>query len=262
MQENRQARAPRQNDTSVRGCSATEGDRSKVSSGETLRSPTYACAPRAWPSTLRTMSAEHPKVHKLEVGGVLGMSGVVSSLTVLPQHARRWYEDAVAEVSSTSDNRDSRRREIVFAVSGADSYLFEWVRDNIGEWQRLHGPTEFGTWGMFFLLFPERDMRAINQRWTEVAKDLHQYGYIPLRPDFGGPHGEEWKTLLAWRSGLIHGKVSRPDAANLEPEQLAVPARDELRECKPGWAVQIATERIRRLHVAAGTDPPDWLVNV
>ena len=122
--------------------------------------------------------------------------------------------------------------------------------------------TEFGTWGMFFLLFPERDMRAINQRWTEVAKDLHQFGYIPRRPDFGGPHGEKWKTLLAWRSGLIHGKVSRPDAANLEPEQLAVPTRDELRECKPGWAVRIATERIRRLHVAAGTDPPDWLVNV
>ena len=53
------------------------------------------------------------------------------------------------------------------------------------------GQLSFGTWGMFFCLFPEREMRAINQRWTEVAKDLHQFGYIPQRPDFGGPHQDD-----------------------------------------------------------------------
>ena len=43
--------------------------------------------------------------------------------------ARDWFDDAFNE-TRVSDHR-SRRREILFSVCFAESYLFEWVRDEV-----------------------------------------------------------------------------------------------------------------------------------
>ena len=42
--------------------------------------------------------------------------------------ARAWFSDALEEAGVVNDS-DARRREIVFAVCFAESYLLEWVRD-------------------------------------------------------------------------------------------------------------------------------------
>jgi hypothetical protein len=44
--------------------------------------------------------------------------------------APEWFEDALRE-AKTSNDHNARRREIVFAVSCAESYLVEWVRDEV-----------------------------------------------------------------------------------------------------------------------------------
>lgn len=44
--------------------------------------------------------------------------------------APEWFRDAVSEVRSGGDYH-SNRREILFAVCCAESFLFEWVRDDI-----------------------------------------------------------------------------------------------------------------------------------
>ena len=44
--------------------------------------------------------------------------------------ARAWFEDALRE-ANTGAGPNARRREIVFAVACAESYLLEWVRVNV-----------------------------------------------------------------------------------------------------------------------------------
>lgn len=41
-----------------------------------------------------------------------------------------WYQDAWAEAKNTGDTQ-FRRREILFSLAAAESYLLEWVRDEV-----------------------------------------------------------------------------------------------------------------------------------
>ncbi len=38
-----------------------------------------------------------------------------------------------------------------------------------------------------------------------------------------------------------------------------MPSKSELDALEGGWAIRVVIERVRRLHVAVGTDPPGWL---
>lgn len=184
------------------------------------------------------------------------MSG---SLTLLRHYAQQRFADAcVQAVSTESDARQPRRREILFAVCFADSYLYEWVRDHLDAWMKQQGrPGD--QWDEFFDLFPPADRRGVTERWREIPRSLADRGLIPGAPDLGGTHGEEWKRLVAFRDGVVHGKLSRPDRSSAPPEELAVPTAEQLRTLPPGWAVRVVVERVRLLHLAAGTQPPAWL---
>jgi len=53
--------------------------------------------------------------------------------------AQSWFADALRE-TKTGGDAHARRREIVFAVCFAETYLFEWVRDEVvrGDVQKLN----------------------------------------------------------------------------------------------------------------------------
>ncbi len=169
------------------------------------------------------------------VGGTLTVRGFVH-FTFAP----KWFEDALTEARRPS-SLDTKRREIVFAACCVESHLLEWCLGILVK----AGPVE-----RLLEFFPADDRRSVQDRWKEVTKKLHSDGLIPDRPDFGGPHGKEWTRLFEFRNALVHANVSRPDD----------PDPHELDEMKPGWAVRIVIERIRRLHTAAKTDPPAWLI--
>jgi len=78
------------------------------------------------------------------------------------------------------------------------------------------------------------------------------------KPDFGGPHGEEWKRLLPYRNGLVHAKASRPAT---DTDRNAIHDKKVLDELETGWATRVVVERVRRLHSATKTDPPSWIVD-
>src|SRR5437763_1505475 len=61
--------------------------------------------------------------------------------------APEWFEDALHE-ARTGQEHHARRREIVFAVCFAESYLLEWVRDEVlkGDFPRLNRYFVPGTW--------------------------------------------------------------------------------------------------------------------
>jgi hypothetical protein len=70
-----------------------------------------------------------------------------------------------------------------------------------------------------------------------------------------------WQRLLTLRNGLVHGTTSWPDVRGRvtrhpgpKPMSLLVVGR-----LRPGWAVNVATYRVKALHVAAGTPAPSWV---
>jgi hypothetical protein len=54
----------------------------------------------------------------------------IAAVWLTASFAREWFNDAVHEARTGGDIQ-AKRREIVFAVSFAESYLFEWVRDQV-----------------------------------------------------------------------------------------------------------------------------------
>ena len=45
--------------------------------------------------------------------------------------APRWFADAVRELNTLLTDVDARQREILFSVAFGESYIVEWVRDEV-----------------------------------------------------------------------------------------------------------------------------------
>ena len=188
------------------------------------------------------------------VGGVPSEESI-GELTVWLTYsfAPEWFEDALNEAKTGADH-NARRREIVFAVCCAESYLFEWVRDEIigkSDMERL----------MKYLnkyFPPERKMRVLD-RWKFVTKQLWKDGFI-LEPDFSQDYWGNFTKLVDMRNGLVHASASRPETAQQPQEEKPIPSKDELDRLWPGWAIKVVIELIKNLHSSAETVPPSWLV--
>ena len=83
-------------------------------------------------------------------------------------YAERWFRDACWEARRPESRGDlhCRRRELVFAVSFAESYLFEWVAAAVG-WS----PRELEHY------FPSKD-RGIVEKWRRVPQALFAAGLL------------------------------------------------------------------------------------
>ena len=175
-------------------------------------------------------------------------------LSPIPKHAasqvgRLLLADALREAPIGGDLH-ARRREIVFAVCFAESYLFEWVRDQVlgGDFHRLA------------IYLPSGDKRGIRQRWKEVVKRLRDEQIIPASPDFGLPYWEHFDQLVDYRDGLVHAGASRPTSSARPMQEGAVPSVEALQTMPRGWPVRVVVELVRRLHAAVGSATPAWLV--
>jgi hypothetical protein len=165
--------------------------------------------------------------------------------------AEDWYVDA-ARNAAVSGDRGERRREIVFAACLAESYLYEWVRDQMF----------LDDEAALLAILPNFDRRGITERWKDVAKALHANGKI-AKPDFQRPNWGDFGILVEYRNGLVHAAASRPvdvqKPSSIKPPTPSVSVLDGL---DPGWATNTVTEEIRELHRLARTAPPAWLVAV
>jgi len=162
--------------------------------------------------------------------------------------APEWFEDALKEAQTGRDHH-SRRREILYAVCCVESYLFEWVRDEVLS-RKFDELTQY---------FPYGDRRGILDRWKKVIKALQKDNRIRKAPDFGLSYWNDFRKLVEYRDGLVHGKPSRPETSSLRDEQKPVPSKTMLDQLPSGWAVRVVVGVIRRLHEAVGTSTPSWL---
>jgi hypothetical protein len=163
-------------------------------------------------------------------------------------YAPAWFADAKREASLENDQAELR--EIIFAVCTVESYLFEWVRDDV-----LNGKFRLLT---HYFPVNQRPI-GITERWKQVINHLHEDGSIPGKPNFGEHYWEEFIKLVDFRNGLVHGRASRPETAGLSEAELPEPTAEELLEKGHGWAVKVVREVIKKLHEAVGTIPPGWI---
>jgi hypothetical protein len=169
--------------------------------------------------------------------------------------AQHWFGDAAAEAQrqATGDAiRHARRREILFAVCFAESYLFEWVLDDVLK-------HDFKALESFFPHDQRGRKRGIREKWKKVTKLLLDMGRIARLPAAGDRQSQAWNTLIEYRDGLVHAVASRPATASRPPDQGPIPEVSELDRLSAGWALGVAREQVRRLHQAAGTEMPSWL---
>jgi hypothetical protein len=163
--------------------------------------------------------------------------------------ARLWFADAMHE-ATTGNDENSVRREIVFSTCFLEGYIFEWVRN-----------IDIGAVNNYFPAKPRfkkdpRYRRTLKGKWKEVPKELFDDGKIPCEPQL---NLSELGTLIKYRDGLVHAAASRPSTASQSPEERPVPASNELKRLRAGWALSIAVELVKKLHLDLGTKPPDYL---
>lgn len=169
-----------------------------------------------------------------------------SAQTWLAQRfAKSWFGDANHEANDPS--RGARRREIIFAVACAESYLTEWVLEHAG----MQGLCKH---------LPNDDKRGIRQRWKEAATAMEEAGSTAGAPIFGRSVGwGQFSKMIDCRDGLLHARSSRPYQQSHSPRERMVPTVEQLDGVSPGAARDAVASIIEELCRAAGTTPPDWL---
>ena len=210
---------------------------------ERERVPTAGGSPSTPQRSADAITFPTPVTARVEVPAVLVWQNY--------RHAPDWYADCSAEASK--EGGGARRREIVFAVCLAASYLSEWVLTEALLEDRFT---------RFFDYFPENDRRGLTEIWKVTTDRLHQEGALPRTPNLGGPHGEEWKRLTRFRDGLVHASASRPSTPSAMGDDLPKPSPspEDLDALDPGWALGVTVEHIKRLHEAAASRAPSWLI--
>jgi hypothetical protein len=175
------------------------------------------------------------------------------SLTFAPA----WYTDAI-EQTKLPKSRDSLRREIIFAVCATESYLYEWVRDEVLK----HDYPKQEKY------FPPGDRSGITKRWKEVVRQLAADNYIPRVQNFVTNIWTDFRKLALLRNGLVHGLASRPEELP-DPNHPAIQPKDaqplpsptELDQLVPGWPTRVVHDLLADLHATVGTPAPSWLVH-
>ena len=165
--------------------------------------------------------------------------------------APEWFNDALTEARTGKDHH-ARRREIIFAVCCAESYLVEWIRDEVLK-------RDFNRLNQFF---PPDERRGVAEKWKEVPKALLDAGLISAVPNLGRSYWRDWLDLVDLRNGLIHARASRPETNPQPDSERPVPSKGDLDKLPPGWAVKVVVTLVRELHAAVSTPAPAWLVDL
>jgi hypothetical protein len=185
------------------------------------------------------MSQERPFNINLVIGGQ--QSG--RSVNLAPH----WLDDAAVE--SKEEGLHSRRREILFSCCFAESYFFEWVRDDV----LRHDYAEL------VHFFPTGDRRGLRGRWKAVTKELFRRNHIPKQPDLGDAAWTEFVRVVDYRDWLVHAGASRPIRESQESD--AEKDHHTFGNLPAGWAIGAVKEECIRLHNLSGTTLPNWLAN-
>lgn len=197
------------------------------------------------------MKATRKDVTLVAAPGAFQVTGGSASFSITFDLSQAWFSDArwEAENPLAADNYHYRRREVIFAVCFAETYLFEWTLAALD----LDGDK-------LTRYFPNSDKRGVAEKWAKVPAALHRDHLLKTVLRASKKHNKNWQNLIDIRNGLTHSKASWPEVVGrIVRHPKPIPRLRDLGAKPPGWALAIATERVRRLHAAAGTLTPAWL---
>ena len=172
---------------------------------------------------------------------------IIGSPWISQSFAKAWFKDALNEARHGIDI-DSRRREIIFAVAFAESYLVEWVRDDILK----------KDFGKFIFYFPINKRMNAADKWKEIPKQLCKDKLLRETPILKATFWVNWTKLIDYRDGFIHAVTSCPE--NLESlRKKGIAKIHEMSKIKSGWATNVVIELVKEFHKAANMPMPEWL---
>jgi len=160
-----------------------------------------------------------------------------------------WLNDAMQEAKKERGDYNALRREILFAVAFAESYIVEWMRDEVlkRDFQRF---TEY---------FPLLRESGIRDKWKVIPEKLREDKLISGVLNTNKKYWQEWIRLVKYRNGLVHAGASWPERATSPVTEKPVPPLSKLAQLEPGWAVKITAQLVEELHKAAKVPVPNWL---
>jgi hypothetical protein len=168
---------------------------------------------------------------------------------IIKQHfSKAWFIDASNEAQKNRD-KDARRREILFSVCFAESYLFEWTRDELlaGSEKDLNR------------YFPPGKKRGVKEKWKDVPKQLQSESRIDGVPPLNDSFWKDFCDLVDLRDGLVHARASRPLVPGSATNETPVPSVNALVEMEAGWPTKVVTNLVRSFHQHANKPIPTWL---
>ncbi|MFW6116639.1 MAG: hypothetical protein ACOC6F_02835 [bacterium] len=180
---------------------------------------------------------------------VVGSFTAAAYILVEANLAKEWFGDAVGEAKrETEDALGSIRREIVFAVCFAESYIFEWARE-------VAGPTEVIEHFRF-----EEPFETVKEKWKGVPVRLHDAGLTATKSEPSIDWGQMGE-VTKYRDGLVHGAASIPAGLTSEEGEAPEPkpALSELRRRGRGWALAAVLNVVGQLHQQTNTPLPEYL---
>jgi hypothetical protein len=169
--------------------------------------------------------------------------------------ASEWFADALREAEDEHEGaeaRGPRRREILFAVCAAESYVFEWVRDTVLK-------NDFEKLKKYFPPVPPGKKRGVVRKLQDIPKELASDGLVPAPLDSGGQEWSDFREVVDYRDGLVHAAASRPETDGQPENEKPVPPMDVIDAMPPGWAVKRVRVILQKLHSDTKTPLPDWL---
>jgi hypothetical protein len=188
-------------------------------------------------------SEDKPKNITIEVEAAhMTASGGTLTIWLTYPFAKEWFQDALHEAKTGTDH-NARRREIVFAVCFAESYLFEWIRDQVldrSDFQKLVRDLN--------QYFPPGKWQSITDKWKYIPKRLLSDGLVPAAPDLSQSYWEHFTKLVDMRHGLVHARSSRPETTRLPEREKPLPSKEDLDKLPAGWATQVVVTLVKELH--------------
>ena len=172
---------------------------------------------------------------------------IIGSPWISQSFAKAWFKDALNEARHGIDI-DSRRREIIFAVAFAESYLVEWVRDDILK-------KDFNKFNLYFPI--NKRMSAVD-KWKETPKQLCKDKLLRETPILEATFWVNWTKLIDYRDEFIHAVTSCPENLELLHKKESSKIH-EMSKIKSGWATNVVIELVKQFHKAANMPTPEWL---
>jgi len=169
--------------------------------------------------------------------------------------AEFWYEDTKREANIKNDI-NARRREIIFSICFAETYLFEWTRgkvekNKINEYFPYEDSKE-----KVPAPYRHRWRRSLIKNWKKLLTELFKEGKIGCDPKL---KTTDFKWLIEYRNHLVHAHVSRPRSPSQPPESNPKISPEDINKLSPGRARDIVKTLVLDLHNALGSKLPDYL---